>query len=91
MERYLSARQVRERYFPGLSRSAIYNLLDTGAIVSVRLGRKRLIAESALKTFMESHLQPAEQPARGRGASFPSLRNLQGAPRTLSITREASK
>ena len=69
--RWYSARQIRESYLPGLSRSELYRLLESGAIQACRLGRKWLISESAIQTFIDVHLQPnfpSEQRDRKRGA-----------------------
>jgi excisionase family DNA binding protein len=71
MEKLLNPTQIRERYLPGVSRSELYRLLETGNIAAFRLGRKWLIPESAIKTFIEVRLQPAfpcEQRDTRRGA-----------------------
>jgi excisionase family DNA binding protein len=57
--RYLSIRQVRDLYLPGLSRTGIYRLIDHGDLPSIRIGKKRLIAEAEVEAFLDDLIRSA--------------------------------
>ncbi|MEO0419479.1 MAG: helix-turn-helix domain-containing protein [Pseudomonadota bacterium] len=41
----------------GLSRSRIYELIDTGELETIKIGGSRLIPYDALKQFIQNHRQ----------------------------------
>jgi excisionase family DNA binding protein len=57
-EYLLSPAEVRQLL--GLGRTYTYQLLATGAIPSVRIGRLRKIRRSDLDAFMQAHLEKNE-------------------------------
>ncbi len=50
--RLLTIEAVMERLSVG--RSTVYNLMDSGQLRSCKVGRRRLVPESGLVTFIES-------------------------------------
>jgi len=93
--RWYSARQIRESYLPGLSRSELYRLLESGAIQACRLGRKWLISESAIQTFIDVHLQPnfpsEQRDRRKRGALARSPLPLGRTDQSIRSMSSASR
>lgn len=49
--RWLSTNEIRERY--PLGRTRLYSILEDGSLKSVRWGRKYLVRESDLESFLE--------------------------------------
>lgn len=56
-DRLYTVEQVQERL--PLHRSTIYELLDSGALRSVKIGRRRLISASALQEYIARLQRPA--------------------------------
>jgi excisionase family DNA binding protein len=57
-EYLLSPKEVRQLL--GLGRTYTYQLLASGAIPSVRIGRLRKVRRSDLEQFIEAHLEHEE-------------------------------
>ena len=54
MERnYLNVKDIRERF--EISKTSAYNLMKLKGFPSVRLGRKYIVAEEDLYSFMDEH------------------------------------
>lgn len=55
--RLLSIKEAAEAC--GLSRTTFYGLIGKGEVRSIRIGRRRLVPESALREFMDSGGEPS--------------------------------
>lgn len=69
----------------GISRVTIYNILNSGELTSVTIGRRRLIPAAAITAFIataSTNTAPSEKRATGRRRPVQIPLQLEPAPRS---------
>ena len=66
MERLLKAREISD--LTGVSRTAIYRMMETGVLPVVRFGERAVrVPQSAVEAWIDSHVQSVRREGSGDG------------------------